>query len=1051
MNFPLSSQSFRNFIKILTLVLLLGLVFSIPAFARRAKSADQGNENYLKLFQGLEWRSIGPYRGGRAAAVSGVPGQSNLFYMGTTGGGLWRTRDGGNSWQPLSDDYPISGSIGAVAVSEWDNNVIYLGEGEKTVRGNVSSGFGIWRSDDAGQSWRHVGLRDTRHISRIRIHPRDPETVYAAALGDIYRPSRERGVFRSRDGGRSWKKVLFVNEDAGAVDLIMDPNNPRIIYASTWNLRRTPWSLSSGGPGSALWKSSDEGENWQEISSNPGFAPGILGIIGIAVSPVDSQRLYAMVEAEEGGVFRSDDGGRTWRRTNSDRNLRQRAWYYTRIYADPLELDKLYVLNVLYHVSRDGGRSFTAHSAPHGDHHDLWIDPLDNRRMVIADDGGAQVSFDGGKNWSTYLNQPTGQFYRVTTDNHFPYRIYGAQQDNTTVRILHRSGAGSIGERDWEVTAGSESGHLAPKPDDPEIVFGGNYGGYLSRLDHRNGQHRVVNVWPDNPMGHGAEGMKYRFQWNFPIFFSPHDPDLLYTASNHLHVSRDQGQSWRVISPDLTRNDPAKLGPSGGPITRDNTSVEYYCTIFAAAESALEKGVIWTGSDDGLLHLSRDGGENWQNVTPGELPEWIMINSIEPHPFIRGGAYVAATMYKWGDFRPYLYRTEDYGRSWHKITRGIPDQHFTRVLRADPARPGLLYAGTEYGMYISFNDGASWSPFQLNLPLTPITDLALKNGNLIAATQGRGFWLIDDLSPLHQAGPEQAGRPFHLFTPLDSYRMRGGSGRGRPQNAGQNHPGGVLIHFHLREVPDKMQISIHLPDGSPVNQVWPSPGRSAGSSSLRPGFNRLVWNMRYPDAEGFPGLILWGGGLQGPLAVPGKYLLRMQVGDEVQEREFTILADPRQQTRPEDFQAQLDFLLLLRDKLTETHRAIKQIRQLRGRIEELQGRLADREEHSDLVSRAAGLVSAMTEIEEKLYQTRNQSPQDPLNFPIRLNNKLAGLASQAGVGDFRPTEQAYEFSREIIQAIDLELAALKKIIAEDLPLLNEAIKKAGIPAISLHP
>ena len=592
---------------------------------------------------------------------------------------------------------------------------------------------------DGGKTWKSIGLDDSRRIPRIVVHPRDANVVYVAALGHLHGPNQQRGVFRTTDGGKTWKRILFAGEEAGAFDLILDPNNPRVVYASTWNIRRTPYSLESGGAESTLWKSTDGGDNWQDIGNRPGLPKGTKGVIGVAVSPVDSNRVWAIVEAKDGGVFRSDNGAKTFRRINQDRNLRQRAWYYTRIYAGPTNIDEVYVLNVAFWRSKDGGANFSSIRTPHGDHHDLWIDPLDSKRMIVADDGGGQVTFNRGRTWSTYLNQPTAQFYRVTTDNHFPYRVYGAQQDNSTVRISNRGARGAITERDWEPTAGGESGHIAVDPRDNDIVYGGSYGGLLTRKNHRNGQTRNIHVWPDNPMGSGAGANKYRFQWNFPIFFSPHNPKRLYTAAQCLFVTENEGQNWIRLSEDLTRNDKTKLGPSGGPITKDNTSVEYYGTIFAALECPHEEGVLWTGSDDGLIHISRDGGKKWTNVTPPDLPEWSQINSIEAHPTKKGGLYVAATRYKLDDFKPYLYKTTDYGKSWTKIVKGINNKHFTRAVRADPRRAGLLYAGTESGMYVSFDDGANWDAFQMNLPVVPITDLAVKNDDLIVATQGRSF------------------------------------------------------------------------------------------------------------------------------------------------------------------------------------------------------------------------------------------------------------------------------------------------------------------------
>ncbi|MBC7923718.1 MAG: glycosyl hydrolase [Ferruginibacter sp.] len=1048
----------RNGLESLAIIALLCLLFCQPGLAqRKEKNAGGAVVSFDdKLYKGLEWRSIGPFRGGRSAAVTGVAGKPNLFYMGATGGGVWRTTDGGSSWQNISDGY-FGGSIGAVAVSEYDPNVIYAGGGEVTVRGNVSSGYGVWKSQDAGKTWQFAGLPKARHVPRIRIHPRNPDLVYAAVLGNLYAPGEERGVYRSKDGGKNWERILFANPQAGAVDLTFDPSNPRILYASTWWVRRTPYDLTSGGPGSALWKSTDGGDTWKDISANDGLPKGALGIIGVTVSPVNPNRVWAIVENENGGVFRSEDGGEKWAKLNDDRNLRQRAWYYTRIYADTKNEDVVYVMNVSYHRSKDGGKTFQEFNAPHGDHHDLWIAPEDNQRLVIADDGGAQVSFDGGENWSTYGNQPTGQFYRVTTDNHFPYRIYGAQQDNSTLRIAHRTNGSAITEQDWEVTAGSESAHLAVDPVNPNVVYGGNYGGFLSRVDHQTKQERAINVWPDNPMGAGAEAMKYRFQWNYPIFFSPHNPKKLYTTSNHVHVSYNEGQTWEAISPDLTRNVKEKMGSSGGPITKDNTSVEYYCTIFAAAESPSEKDLIWTGSDDGLVHVTRDGGKQWENVTPKGMPEWMMINSIDPHPTVKGGAYVAGTRYKSGDFQPYLYRTLDYGKTWTKITNGIAEEHFTRVVRADPKRPGLLYCGTESGMYVSFDDGASWKPFQSNLPIVPITDLTIKHDNLIAATQGRGFYLIDDITPLHQVNNEVAGSPFHLYKPTPSYRMEGGSTSRRPlKGVGQNHPGGVLIHYYLKDQPDStatITLDITQADGKPIksfsNKAKDPKDKGEQLLAVKAGINRFAWDMRYPDAKKFEGMILWSrSGTEGPKAVPGTYKAKLTVGGQTRETDFEILADPRVTTSREDLQAQFDFLMEGRDKLSETHEAIARIREVRGQLKQVTGRVKEADENKPMLEAAKVLNRKLTDIEEALYQTKNRSSQDPLNFPIRLNDKLGNLVGVAGSGDYRPTDQSYAFKKEITGKIDEQLSKLKVVLQTDVPNFNKLVKEKGIDAVA---
>jgi photosystem II stability/assembly factor-like uncharacterized protein len=1003
-------------------------------------------------FAAMKFRSIGPYRGGRSCAVAGVPGKPQLFYFGSTGGGVWRTNDAGTSWQCISDGF-FGGSIGAVAVSEADANVIYVGEGEKTVRGNVSHGNGVWRSTDAGKTWKHVGLKDTRHVPRIRIHPKNPDVVYVAALGHLYGPNKERGVFRTSDGGKTWQNVLFVNDEVGAVDLILDPNNPRILYASMWRVKRTPYSLESGGPGSGLWKSTDGGDTWKDISKNKGLPKGTLGIIGITVSPVDSNRLWANMEADEGGVFRSEDAGANWTKVSEDRNLRQRAWYYTRIYAHPKNLDEVWVVNVGLMRSTDGGKTYQSIRTPHGDHHDLWFDPTEPQRVIVGDDGGAQVSINAGAAWSTYHNQPTSQFYRVTTDNHFPYRIYGAQQDNSTIRIASRSDGGGIDERDWEPTAGGESGHIAVDPKDNDIVYGGSYGGFLTRVNHRTRESRIINVWPDNPIGHAAENLKYRFQWNFPIFFSPHDAKTLYAAGNVLFKSTNEGQTWQAISPDLTRNDKSKQAASGGPITKDNTSVEYYCTIFAAVESLHEKGVIWCGSDDGLLQLTRDGGKNWTKVTPPDLPEWSMINSLEAHPTEKGGLYLAATRYKLDDNKPYLYKTLDYGKTWTKIVTGIKDDHFTRVIRADGKRSGLLFAGTEFGLYASFDDGVSWQPFQQNLPLTPITDLTIKNDDLIVATQGRSFWVLDDLTPLHQWKKDLGEQPLHLYKPRTAIRLPGGGGfgddGGGPRTEGQNPPNGAVVFYHVKEAPDaKKPFNLEVLDGKGnlIRKYTNTAEKPQEKIEPKAGMNRFVWNLRYADAENVPGMVLWGS-LVGPKAAPGTYQIRIKHGDVEQNSTFEVKPDPRSSAKPDDYQAQFAFLLGVRDKLTATHQGIKQLRDVRDQIAGVGKRVKDLPDSSEVIELGKVIEKKLTSVEEALYQTKAKSSQDVLNFPIRLNNKLAALAGNVGFGDNRPTDSALEMRDELVKQIDAELEALKKVLAEDVKRFNELLKDKKMPGV----
>ncbi|MBN3520480.1 glycosyl hydrolase [Algoriphagus lutimaris] len=967
-----------------------------------------------EIYDALEWRLVGPHRGGRSDGVTGVEGSDHTYYFASTGGGIWKTVDSGATWKPVSDGF-FGGSMGAVAVSKSDTSVVYAGGGEKTVRGNVSFGYGVWKSVDAGKTWERAGLDKSRFISRMRIHPENPDVVYAAVLGDIFKPDATRGVYKTTDGGKTWNQVLFSSDVAGAVDLVMDPNNPEVLFATTWDIKRTPYSLESGGPNSKMFKSTDGGQTWEDMTEKEGFPEGLLGIMGVSISPVNSDRIYAIIENENGGVFVSKDGGESWEKTNEDRNLRQRAWYYTRIFADPQDEETVYVLNVSYHKSTDGGKTFESANAPHGDHHDLWIDPGNNQRMIIADDGGAQVTEDGGTTWSSLMNQPTAQFYRVTTDNSFPYRIYGAQQDNSTVRIAHRNDGRAITEADWEPTAGGESGWIAPDPLNNDIVYGGSYGGYLTRENHDNGTSRTVNVYPNNPMGHGAEDMKYRFQWNFPIFFSPHNPKLLYTTSNQFHRSTNEGQSWEVISPDLTRNDKSKLGPSGGPITKDNTSVEYYATIFTAAESPVKEGILWAGSDDGLVHVTQDNGVTWQNVTPSEMPEWLQINSIEASPYDPAEAYFAATGYKNGNYEPYLYKTKDYGKSWTKITNGIDPEHFTRVVRADPVKRGMLYAGTETGMYYSKDDGASWHSLQLNLPIVPITDLAIKENNLIAATQGRSFWIIDDLTVLHQAEPGMENSSLTLFKPQDSYRIDGVSRKSA--TAGTNRAGGVLVYYYIKEEP-KEELKIEFFDANDIPlRAFSTKGINGDTLKVKAGSNEFNWNLRVEDAEGFEGLIMWGGNLRGPKVVPGTYKVKMTLDGESQEQTFKVLADPRYESTQEDLVAQYDYLMDVRDKLTETHRVIKLIRQYRTEMDSLETKPANLE----------SIKEEMDEIEKTLYQTQNQSRQDPLNFPIRLNNKLAHLSSVVGNGDWAPTDQSYEVKEELTEKINVQLARFKEL------------------------
>jgi len=1031
--------------------LLLLCTLFLGTYAHAQKKAAIATPNNDVFLSKVKYRLIGPWRGGRSAAVAGSYKNRNTFYFGATGGGVWKTTDGGSNWKNISDKY-FGGSIGAVAVAPSDENVIYVGEGENTMRGNVSEGLGgVWRSDDGGRTWRNIGLQDGRHIIRLVIHPRDPNTVWAAVMGHLFGPNETRGVYKTTDGGKTWRKTLYVNNQTGASDLVMEAGNPLTLYAGTWRLIRTPYSLESGGEGSGLWKSTDGGETWTNITASKGLPRGTWGIVGVAVAPSNPDRVYALVENANGGMYMSNNGGESWTLTSNDNNIRQRAWYYTKVFVDPKNENLVYAPNVGFMRSRDGGKTFQGIRTPHADHHDLWIDPEDGNRMIVADDGGAQVSFNGGETWSTYMNQPTAQIYRVSTDNSFPYRILGAQQDNSTLRIKSRTTGAAITDRDWEETAGSESGYVVADPLNPDIVYGGNYGGYLSRLDHKTGENRAISVWPDNPMGAGADVLKYRFQWNFPIFFSPHNPKRLYTAGNHLFATENEGQSWEQISPDLTTNDKSKQGPSGGPITKDNTSVEYYSTIFTATESVLEKDLLWTGSDDGLIHVSRDGGKNWENVTPKAAPKWMMWNAVETDPFKKGTAYFAGTRYKSDDYTPYIYKTEDYGRTWKLITNGINKMHFTRVVRADKKRPGLLYAGTEYGMYISFDDGANWRSFQLNLPIVPITDLTIKENDLIVATQGRSFYVLDDLSVVQQMNEDVRNKSLHVFNVNPAYRLQINPFRasfGTPANAGANPPAGAVINYYVKEASDSIKAAITILDKERrVIRTYTTDAKEAAEKlEVSQGMNQFAWNLQYPGAERIEGMILWNGVPGAITAPPGDYYARVKVGADSAEVPFTVLPDPNYKVTQADYEAQFQFLVSARDKFNETQKAIKDIRALRTQISNFVS-LQGKDMPKEVKDMSDSMNKKLTAVEETLYQTKAKSGQDVLNYPIKLNDKLSGVFDAANSGNFAPSKQVQEVYAELAAQIDAQLAKLKIIKEKEVPALNELIRQKALPVI----
>ena len=1028
------------------------LVYS-PATAQKKKATEPVKPVELTqdpIIKAQSFRLVGPFRGGRAAAAVGSYTDVNTFFMGSTGGGVWKTTDAGNNWKNISDGY-FGGTIGAIALAPSNESIIYVGEGENTMRGNVSEGLeGMWKSTDDGKTWKNIGLKEGRHIVRVIVHPKNPDIVWAAVMGHLFGPNENRGVYKSIDGGATWKKVLYVNPQTGASDLIIDPSNPDNLYAGTWELIRTPYSLESGGAGSGMYKSTDGGNTWESIKNNKGLPKGVWGIVGIAVAKSNTDKLYALIENANGGLYVSNDAGKTWDLASSDNNIRQRAWYYTKVFVDPADENKVYCPNVNFMVSSDGGKSFTSLRTPHGDHHDLWIDPKNGKRMVVADDGGAQVSMDAGRNWSTMMNQPTVQVYRLSTDNSFPYRILAAQQDNSAFRIKSSTYGAFIGESDFEVTAGGESGYIVADPLNNDVVYGGSYGGLITRFDHKTGENRVINVWPDNPMGAGAEAMKYRFQWNHPIFFSPHNPKKLYTAGNHLFSTENEGASWTMLSPDLTTDDKAKQKSSGGPITQDNTSVEYYCTIFTAAESPLEKDLLWTGSDDGIISVSKDGGKTWANVTPKDAPKWMMWNRVEVDPTRKGTAYFAGTRYKLDDFAPYIYKTTDYGATWTKITNGIDPMHFTRAIVASPRKAGVLFAGTEYGLYVSVNDGASWERFQLNLPVTPITDLLIKDKNLIVGTQGRSIYVLDDLSFVENFQTTPATSK--VFPIANTYRvppqMGGRRSRGMsasmPGNVGMNPAKGVVIKYWKAGNPsDSTSVMISILDDQ-KKVIKTVSHTDAGGPSTEPGFQTYVWNMYHKEVEKpEASLILWNGSTSPVLAAPGNYTAKVTIDNVVTEQPFTIVADPNYKVSDADLKAQEQFLLKVAGTFSDIMKNLKGIKELRSQIQTLQKKTKD----TSFQKQAKTVLASLTAIEEALHQTKAKSGQDVLNFPIRLDDKIAGVFESAASGYTAPTKQVQGVYDVLKAQVDAEFNKLDTLKKTGIKQLNDAVHQLAIPII----
>jgi len=996
---------------------------------------------------------MGPDRGGRSIAVAGSAARPLEYYFGATGGGLWKTTDGGQTWSPVTDGQVNSSSVGAVQVCEADPDVVYVGMGETQLRGNIQQGDGLYKTTDGGTTWRHVGLEPVQNVARIRVHPTDCNTVWVAGFGVHSMPNPERGVFKSTNGGETWRKVLYRDERTGAVDLTVDPANPAVMYAALWEAWRKSWGMSSGGPGSGLFKSTDYGETWTEITRNPGLPQdGVIGKIGVALSPAAPWRVWALVEHADGGVYRSDDGGATWSRVNEERRLRQRAFYYTRIYADPEDPDVMYALNTGLYRSTDGGETFRSIRVPHGDNHDLWIAPSDPGRMINGNDGGANVSFNGGRTW-TEQDYPTAQFYRVITTHHEPYFICGAQQDNSTVCVPSR-GWGHWAEQGggsgpfYFAPGGGESGYIANSAADPNVFYAGSYGGYLTRFDYRTGEQRAVNVWPENPMGESSEDIGERFQWTFPIVFSHHDPAVLYTGSQRVWKTTNDGQSWEAISPDLTRHAPETMGASGGPITKDQTGVETYATVFAIAPSYHDPDVIWAGSDDGLVHVTRDAGGSWRNVTPRDAPAFVRINTIEASPTTPGKAYVAGIRYLVdNDRHPYMWKTEDYGATWTKIVHGIPEDDFVRAVREDPVRPGLLFAGSERTVYASWDDGANWQPLTLNLPNTQVSDLQVKGSDLVIATHGRSFWMIPGIAPLRQLTPDVATADAHLFDPVDPTR---------------GVDGGVQVVYYLKTAVDSLTLEFLDDTGAVIDTFTGTKDAGRGETddeeasffggqgrqrpSVEAGSHTFTWNLRYPGYTDFEGRIFWAAGNFGPAAVPGRYRVRLTVGDVQQTQEFEIRLDPRLEgsVTLAQLEERFDFALKIRDRVSQANEAVVRIRGIKQAIDE---RLAETDDRA-IARQAESVKNQLSAVEQEIYQVKNESSQDPLNFPIKLNNKIAALMGVVESAEAPPTDQSYQVYDRLSGLLQVQLDRLEQIVATGLARLNEMLRGVGLEEIN---
>jgi photosystem II stability/assembly factor-like uncharacterized protein len=1054
------------------------------AAAEATAAAPSDEEEGKGPWHGLTWRLVGPFRGGRVLAVTGVISDPHIYYFGGVAGGVWKSTDGGLTWRPMTDKVKdMSPSIGAIAVAPSDPNVIYAGTGEACIRGNIVGGNGVYKSIDAGKTWSYGGLRDTQAIGRIIVNPKNADIAFVAALGHPFGPNPERGIFRTTDGGKTWSKVLYKDENTGGIDLSFDPNNANVIFAALWQARRSPWDMQSGGPGSGLYRSTDGGTTWKQLIGH-GLPEGIMGRIGVAVG-YNSTRVWALIENDRGGLFRSDDGGDDWTLVNSDRLYRQRAFYYTHVFADPHSPDGVYVLNTGMYHSNDGGKSFRPIRVPHGDNHGLWIDPGDPNRMIESNDGGANVSANAGASWTTQASQPTAQFYHAITDNRFPYWVYGAQQDNSSVGIASAA-RGGIGRPSWYPVGGGESGYIAPDPRDPEIVYAGSYGGEITRYNHHTGEEMNITPWPVNPIGAAAADQKYRFQWTEPIVFSPHDPHVLYFAAQVLFKTSDEGMHWEIISPDLTRNDKSKQQAAGGPITKDNTGVEVFDTIFSVVESPVQKDLIWAGSDDGLVHITTDGGKNWSNVTPKTMPEWGTVSMIEASPYDAGTAYVAVERHRLDDFSPYVFKTADYGKTWTSINNGIPAGDYAHAVRIDRKRNKLLYAGTEKGVFVSFDDGANWQSLQTNLPVVPVWDMYVHNDDLIAATHGRSFWILDDLSPLQQYNPDFAKDDVHLYWPRTAIRAEFGGGfSGGGGEIGQNPPSGAVIYYSLKTGIKKPEgkkegeaqadggaagakdppVAMEILDskGQVIRKYPPkpqpsdeTPGEEGGfgrpqvrTLSSEAGLNRFVWDLKYEESSRVPHSPLWGGNTDGPVALPGNYQVKLTVLGKSYTAPLEIKPDPRVKAAQADLEKQFDLRLKIRDRVTQAHDTINQIRDIRAQINALNKRLEGQPQSKAVAEAGKQLDKKMTDVEEVLVQTKAKSNQDVLNYPIRLNNYLVALGGVVESADGTPTQASYDVFNMLSRQLDEQLAKWREILNTDVPVYDAAVKNQNVPAVIL--